>query len=117
MVFSIIRSKGQIGYRILNTIIQKELNLFPFLLRSNSIRQSHFKNFSFYNMDLIGAVDQGTSSTRFLLFNYANGNIIASHQIEIKQYFPKSGWVEIDANEIFDTVCECIQRVCKKNRR
>jgi hypothetical protein len=48
----------------------------------------------------VGTLDQGTSSTRFILYN-SNGSIIASHQKEHKQYYPKPGWVEHDADEIY----------------
>ena len=47
----------------------------------------------------VGAVDQGTTSTRFLLFNH-NGEITAGHQMEHKQIYPKAGYVEHDAMEI-----------------
>lgn len=43
----------------------------------------------------VGAVDQGTTSTRFILFS-SEGELVATHQIEHKQYFPQSGWVEHD---------------------
>jgi glycerol kinase len=42
--------------------------------------------------ELIGAIDQGTTSSRFLIFNRA-GEPIASHQIEFKQIYPNSGYV------------------------
>lgn len=51
-------------------------------------------------MKYIGAIDQGTTSTRFILFDH-ECNVIASHQMEHKQYFPKPGWVEHDALEIW----------------
>lgn len=38
----------------------------------------------------IGSIDQGTTSTRFLIFN-RDGEPVASHQIEFKQYYPQSG--------------------------
>ena len=49
------------------------------------------------------ALDQGTTSSRAILFEEA-GNIIAADQQEFTQHFPQSGWVEHDANEIWDTV-------------
>jgi glycerol kinase len=48
----------------------------------------------------IGAIDSGTTSTRFILFN-AQGEIIAADQREHEQIFPKSGWVEHDPEEIW----------------
>ena len=38
----------------------------------------------------VGSIDQGTTSTRFLIFN-KNGEPVASHQIEFKQYYPQPG--------------------------
>ncbi|MEJ2162519.1 MAG: FGGY family carbohydrate kinase, partial [Robiginitalea sp.] len=45
------------------------------------------------------ALDQGTTSCRALLFN-RQGEIVSTAQREFQQYFPKSGWVEHDAEEI-----------------
>lgn len=46
------------------------------------------------------ALDQGTTSSRCIIFN-KQGEIISVAQKEFTQYFPQSGWVEHDANEIF----------------
>lgn len=51
------------------------------------------------------AIDQGTTSSRTILFDGAM-QIAASAQQEIKQYFPQTGWVEHDAAEIWKTVLE-----------
>ena len=51
-------------------------------------------------MEYIGALDQGTTSTRFILFDQ-NGEIVASHQMEHKQIYPQPGWVEHDPYEIW----------------
>ena len=48
----------------------------------------------------IGAIDQGTTSTRFLIFDRA-GRIVASAQKEHRQIFPQPGWVEHDPAEIW----------------
>jgi glycerol kinase len=48
----------------------------------------------------IGAIDQGTSSTRFIVFD-RSGKIVARAQKEHAQIFPKPGWVEHDAGEIW----------------
>jgi len=55
----------------------------------------------------IGAIDQGTTSTRFIIFDYAS-NIVASYQIEHKQIFPKAGWVEHDPLEIWENTKQII---------
>jgi glycerol kinase len=48
------------------------------------------------------ALDQGTTSSRAILFD-ASGAIVSVDQNEFPQYFPKPGWVEHDANEIWDS--------------
>ncbi len=50
--------------------------------------------------DYIGAIDQGTTSTRFIVFDRA-GRIAASAQKEHQQIYPQPGWVEHDADEIW----------------
>ncbi len=54
-------------------------------------------------MSYILAIDQGTTSTRAILFN-ENGQIVHLAQKEFTQYFPQPGWVEHDANEIWSSV-------------
>ncbi len=58
-------------------------------------------------MTYIGALDQGTSSTRFMIFD-ADACVIASHQLEHKQIFPNPGWVEHDGAEIWTHTQEVI---------
>lgn len=41
----------------------------------------------------VGSIDQGTTSTRFFIFN-GSGTPVASHQIELKQMYPHPGWVD-----------------------
>ena len=53
-------------------------------------------------MHYILALDQGTTSSRAIVFD-AEGKICGTGQKEFKQYFPKSGWVEHDAGEIWST--------------
>lgn len=48
----------------------------------------------------VGAIDQGTSSTRFVIMDH-EGSIVASDQIEIKQFYPQPGHVEHDALDIW----------------
>ncbi|MEX0608686.1 MAG: glycerol kinase GlpK [Balneolaceae bacterium] len=48
------------------------------------------------------AIDQGTTSSRAIVFDH-EGNIKSKAQKEFRQYFPKEGWVEHDANEIWKT--------------
>jgi glycerol kinase len=53
----------------------------------------------------VGAIDQGTTSTRFIVFD-RGGNMISSAQKEHKQIFPKPGWVEHDPIEIWQNTQE-----------
>lgn len=48
------------------------------------------------------AIDQGTTSSRAIVFD-ATGTRIGVAQQEFRQYFPRDGWVEHDAREIWDT--------------
>ena len=61
----------------------------------------------------IGAIDQGTTSTRFIIFNH-NGEPVASHQLEHRQIFPAPGWVEHDPEEIWENTCAVIRETMKK---
>lgn len=56
----------------------------------------------------VGAVDQGTTSTRFMVFDHA-GREVARHQAEHTQILPQAGWVEHDPMEIYQRVCETIE--------
>jgi len=53
------------------------------------------------------AVDQGTTSTRFMVFDHG-GQVVSIDQEEHEQIFPKPGWVEHDANEIWQRTQEVI---------
>nr|XP_041574468.1 glycerol kinase isoform X2 [Taeniopygia guttata] len=63
---------------------------------------------------LVGAIDQGTSSTRFLVFNAETAELLSHHQVELKQEFPREGWVEQDPMEILNSVYECVEKTCEK---
>lgn len=56
------------------------------------------------------SIDQGTTSTRSMIFNKA-GEVVGVAQREFKQYFPKAGWVEHNANEIWQTVLSTMSDV------
>ena len=55
----------------------------------------------------IGALDQGTTSTRFLLFD-RKGDQVAGRQLEHRQIYPRPGWVEHDPVEIWEKACAVI---------
>lgn len=65
---------------------------------------------------LVGAVDQGTSSTRFLVFASKTAELLTYHQVEIQQFYPKEGWVEEDPKEIMQTVVTCIEKTIENLR-
>ena len=48
----------------------------------------------------IGAIDQGTTSTRFMIFDHAGG-VVGLHQLEHQQIYPQPGWVEHDPLEVW----------------
>jgi glycerol kinase len=56
------------------------------------------------------SIDQGTTSSRSILFD-KEGNVIATAQKEFTQIFPQPGWVEHDAEEIWDTQFATIKEV------
>ena len=63
--------------------------------------------------DYVGALDQGTTSTRFMVFDH-HGQVVAVDQKEHEQIYPKPGWVEHDANEIWERSQEVIQGALSK---
>ena len=63
-------------------------------------------------MKYVGALDQGTTSTRFIVFDQ-KGSLVSSHQLEHQQIYPQPGWVEHDPWEIWDNSSECISKALK----
>ena len=61
----------------------------------------------------IVSIDQGTTSSRVVLFD-TKGNIKFISQYEFKQYFPRNGWVEHNPNEIWSTTFKALKQVIKK---
>ena len=62
------------------------------------------------NKRYIMALDQGTTSSRAILFD-KEGNIVATSQKEFTQFYPHAGWVEHNPVEIWETVYECLKMV------
>ncbi len=56
----------------------------------------------------VGAIDQGTTSTRFMVFDH-DGNEVARHQLEHEQIMPEAGWVEHDPHEIWEATQDVVQ--------
>jgi glycerol kinase len=63
--------------------------------------------------DFVAAVDQGTTSTRFMIFDHG-GNEIARHQLEHEQILPKPGWVEHNPTEIWERTRSVIESTFTK---
>jgi glycerol kinase len=65
--------------------------------------------------DFVGAVDQGTTSTRFMIFDH-DGSEVARHQLEHEQILPRAGWVEHNPVEIWDRTATVIASALGKAR-
>ncbi|MGC0367483.1 glycerol kinase [Rhodococcus sp. 27YEA15] len=61
----------------------------------------------------VGAIDQGTTSTRFMVFDHC-GREVAKHQREHKQILPRAGWVEHDPYEIWQATQEVVSAALGK---
>src|ERR1700691_4442236 len=59
------------------------------------------------------AIDQGTTSTRFMVFDHS-GKVVSVDQKEHEQIFPKPGWVEHDAREIWQRTQEVVKAGLEK---
>src|SRR5580765_2574422 len=58
-------------------------------------------------------IDAGTTSTRAMLFG-VDGACLGTEQRELKQYYPRAGWVEHDAEEIWQSSLACARAVVEK---
>ncbi|SHN47058.1 glycerol kinase GlpK [Cryptosporangium aurantiacum] len=63
--------------------------------------------------DFVGAVDQGTTSTRFMVFDHG-GNEVGRHQLEHEQILPQAGWVEHNPVEIWERTASVIRTTMNK---
>ena len=64
----------------------------------------------------IVAIDQGTTSSRAILFNIQGKSLFKS-QLEFKQYFPQNGWVEHNPEEIWEKTKKVLINVINKSRK
>ena len=64
----------------------------------------------------IVAIDQGTTSSRAILFNI-QGKALYKSQQEFKQYFPKNGWVEHNPEEIWKKTKKVLVDAIKKSKK
>ena len=65
-------------------------------------------------MNYIIAIDQSTSSTKALLFD-EQCHVVARTNVDHKQYYPNTGWVEHDAEEIYNNLIEAIKLLSEKH--
>ncbi|XP_055373223.1 glycerol kinase [Condylostylus longicornis] len=63
---------------------------------------------------LVGSIDEGTSSARFILFKAGTDEIVCYHQLNVPSIYPKEGWVEQDPVLIIDIVEKCIEGALQK---
>jgi glycerol kinase len=63
----------------------------------------------------VAAIDQGTTSTRFMIFNHG-GEVVASHQIEHEQIYPQPGWVEHSPLEIWENTQAAMKGALEKGK-
>jgi glycerol kinase len=63
--------------------------------------------------DFVGAIDQGTTSTRFMIFDHG-GNEVGRHQLEHQQILPRAGWVEHNPIEIWDRTVSVVRTAMQK---
>lgn len=61
----------------------------------------------------IGSLDQGTTSTRFIIYDHT-AKVVGSHQVEFTQFYPEAGWVEHDPVEILESAKICMTKAIEK---
>jgi glycerol kinase len=64
--------------------------------------------------DFVGAIDQGTTSTRFMIFDHG-GNEVARHQLEHEQILPRAGWVEHNPTEIVERTATVVRTALQRS--
>src|SRR5262249_61967616 len=65
--------------------------------------------------DYVAAVDQGTTSSRLMIFDHA-GNEVGKHQLEHEQILPRAGWGEHDPLEIWERTSTVVQAALRGAR-
>ena len=65
--------------------------------------------------DFVGAIDQGTTSTRFMVFDH-EGNEVGRHQLDHEQILPRPGWVEHDPAQIWAATCAVVETGLRQAR-
>src|SRR5260370_17872242 len=65
--------------------------------------------------DFVGAIDQGTTSTRFMIFDHG-GNEVGRHQLDQDKILPKPGWVEHNPTEIWERTRAVVETALRQAR-
>ncbi|XP_020903631.2 glycerol kinase isoform X1 [Exaiptasia diaphana] len=107
---------------IINPLSYFKTAKFVFRLHSGVRGVRYFKNSNMADSykdfgPLVGAIDQGTSSSRFLLFASKTAELLAFHQVEFDSIYPKEGWVEQDPKALLSSVYKCMEQTlqsCKE---
>ena len=63
---------------------------------------------------LVGALDQGTSSTRFMVFAAETSQLVTYHQVQVELKSPQQGWEELDPQELLESSITCINSTVDK---
>src|SRR3546814_16783918 len=91
--------------------------LFPYTTLFRSSALFSFRNRRKHSEREVGehilVIDEGTTSTRAMLFDLA-GKCLATSQRELTQYYPETGHVEHDAGEIWDKTLACEQELVER---
>jgi glycerol kinase len=66
---------------------------------------------------IVLAIDQGTTSSRAVVYDAATFATLASAQQEIKQHYPRDGWVEHEPEDIWDSVARTVREALTKSGR
>jgi glycerol kinase len=64
--------------------------------------------------EFVGAIDQGTTSTRFMIFDHS-GSEVGRHQLEHDQILPQAGWVEHNPVEIWERTSAVVQTALNRS--
>src|SRR5690606_3862162 len=89
------------------------ISLYSYHFRLSSVCAVMRRGGAYLMTKFIGSIDQGTTSSRFIIFD-RNGDIVAMDQREHEQIYPKAGWVEHNANEIWRNTQHVIGETLKK---
>lgn len=94
------------------------LSIYPFSAPKStnqlSVQHRLINQSAIMSKNVIVSIDQGTSSSRAVAFSTKNGQVKAMHQIQLTPSYPQSGWLEMDADELYATTLECLNECMKQ---